>query len=92
MKSDNYQKLVDAIEERGKSGKELSVKGIADDCGLSHATIYNRYPELASLIKALQHFGSSAKVKILQQDLQAEREKNKQLVGKIQELYHHFTL
>lgn len=45
------QKLLQTIEGMEKTGSIMTISGVARETGISGATIHNRYPDLAELIR-----------------------------------------
>jgi AcrR family transcriptional regulator len=47
-------KIINAIEEMLAANESVSISAVAAKCGVSHALIHNRYPDLKERIKELK--------------------------------------
>lgn len=54
MSEKTKQKLLDSLAEIIAQDKSVNIKSVAENAGLSHSVIYNRYPELKIIIKTAQ--------------------------------------
>lgn len=62
-----------------KADRKLSITSVADEAGVSTATIHNRYPEIAEKVRQLLN-KEDRKLKMAKgQELQAEKAKRKDL-------------
>jgi AcrR family transcriptional regulator len=62
-----------------KPGRKLSVAAVADEAGVSTATIHNRYPEIAEKVRQLLN-KEDRRLKVAKgQELQVEKAKRKEL-------------
>jgi AcrR family transcriptional regulator len=62
-----------------KPGRKLSIAAVADEAGVSTATVHNRYPEIAEKVRQLLN-KEDRKLKVAKgQELQAEKAKRKGL-------------
>ena len=48
MSESTRQQLFESLEQLIAQGKKVTIKSVADNAGLRHSVIYNRYPELKS--------------------------------------------
>ncbi|MNB91404.1 hypothetical protein D3C76_643630 [compost metagenome] len=65
---------------RAHSGEsKVTIAAVAREAGVSTALIHNHYPQVAEAIREVQGRSSRAQRDVKQQDLLAEREKNRML-------------
>ncbi|QYG06809.1 TetR family transcriptional regulator [Janthinobacterium sp. PAMC25594] len=62
-------------QKRIEPNRKLSIAAVADEAGISNATIHNRYPKLADEIRKLQKEGIKADVEKKQTELGEMRRK-----------------
>lgn len=67
-------------------GRKISIAAVAEEAGVSRATIHNNYPELAEKIRELNNKSCRAQRDEKNQDLKAIENKNKELRTNIQNL------
>lgn len=73
MSEQTRQLLLESLEQLIKQGRKVTIKSVADNAGLSHSVIYNRYPELKSHIKKAQE----------DQLIQRERQQDKETINRL---------
>lgn len=73
MSESTRQQLFDSLQQLITQGKKVTIKSVADNAGLSHSVIYNRYPELKSHIKKAQE----------EQEAQRERLQDKETIHRL---------
>jgi len=84
---DLQQALYRIERGRAKTGeKKVSISSVAREAGVSAALIHNHYPRIAEAIRNAQGRSSRAQRDIKNQDLNAERERNRELRKEIEEL------
>lgn len=66
--------------------RKLSIAAVAEEAGVSTATIHNRHPEIAEKVRERQNKSSRKLRDKKHNDLKVEKSKNKKLRAKIYEL------
>lgn len=51
---DTREQIEQAIKQILETGGNISISAVAENCGVSHSLIYNRYPDLKEKIKELK--------------------------------------
>lgn len=69
-----------------KPGRKLSIAAVADEAGVSTATIHNRYPEIAEKVRQLLNKKDRMLKTAKGQELQVEKAKRKELNDENREL------
>ena len=68
MSESTRQQLFESLEQLIAQGKKETIKSVADNAGLSHSVIYNRYPELKSHIKKAQEDQEAQQERLLDKE------------------------
>ena len=82
-------KLAISRIQRGRAhtkATKISISSVAHEAGITPALIHNHYPDVAEEIRELQARSSRAQRDAKHSELQAEREKNSDLRGKLDTL------
>ena len=68
------------------AGRKLTIASVAEEAGISRATLHNRYPDLAERIREAGNKAIRQQRNAKHSDLQAEKQKNRELRGELAEL------
>lgn len=68
MSESTRQQLFESLDQLIAQGKKVTIKSVADNAGLSHSVIYNRYPELKSYIKKAQEDQEAQRERLLDKE------------------------
>ena len=69
-----------------KAGRKLTIASVAEEAGVSRATLHNRYPDLAERIRETGNKAVRKQRDAKHSDLQAEKQKNRELRDELAEL------
>jgi|SRR5476649_2574847 len=72
-------------QKRIEPGRKLSIAAVADEAGISNATIHNRYPHLADEIRKFQKENAKADVTKKQTELSEMQRKIKEVRRQLHE-------